>query len=82
MKKLIVICATIVLLAGMGAWVYVQRQNAHQKDLQAKSQQELEVKKLKYQECQDNNRAAESSKSIDDPYSFSSLSVKNCDLIL
>ncbi|HVS58821.1 MAG TPA: hypothetical protein VHD60_03745 [Candidatus Saccharimonadales bacterium] len=80
MKKfysLIVVCVTVVLLAGIGAWVYVQKQNVAQKDRQAKSEQALEVKKLKYQECENNNRAAEASNKP-----FSDLFVTNCGLIL
>lgn len=77
MKKLIVVCATIVLLASIGSWVYVQKLNLVQKDQQTKSQQELDVKKLKYQECETTDRQA-----FANPTFGSSLTVKNCDLIL
>ena len=77
MKKLIVVCATIVLLVGIGAWVYAQKQNVEQKDRQAASQQALDIKKLKYQECETTDRQVYA-----DPTIGSSLLVKNCDLIL
>jgi hypothetical protein len=64
-------------LAGIGAWVYVQKQNLAQKDKQTKSQQELDVKKLKYQQCETTNRQAFAKPTIG-----SEFAVKNCDLIL
>ena len=73
----LIICLTIVALAGISSWVYVQHQNTAQRDKQAQLDRDNSVKKLKYQECQTNNRAAETSNNA-----FSSLSVKNCDLIL
>jgi hypothetical protein len=77
MKKLKVVCATIVLLAGIGAMVYIQKQSIAQKDRMVKNQQELEVKKLKYQQCETNNREASAHPTI-----ANSFNVKNCDLIL
>lgn len=76
MKKLLVVCATIVLLSGIGAWTYIQEKNIEQKDQQAKSQQELDIKKLKYQECETTDRQVYAKPTIG-----SDLLVKNCDLI-
>jgi uncharacterized protein HemX len=80
MKKLIVVCATIVLLAGIGSWVYVQRQNVAAKDRQAKAQAAQDLKKLKYQECQTNNRQIFGDHSSTS--AFDNLRVQNCDLLL
>lgn len=80
MKKLITLCATVVLLAGIGAWIYVQKQELAQREQQSKAQAVQELKKLKYQECQTNNRQVFGDHSYVSP--FSNLRVENCDLLL
>lgn len=83
-SKTLIICLTVIVLAAIGAWVYVQKEKLAQKDRQAAIQRQVDekkaaesVKKLKYQQCQLNNRQAFGDKST-----FSSLRVENCDLIL
>ena len=84
MKAILSLCITCVILAGIGAGAYTQHQNSSEKYKQAQIQQQINnannnvsIKKLKYQECEDNNRRAMN----DTSNKFSSLEVSNCNLI-
>ena len=85
--KTLIVCITVIILAGIGSWVYVQKQNDAQRDRALKAQQlqkvqdeQDSIKKLKYQECQTNNRNITAE--IDKGNTFASIGAKNCDLIL
>lgn len=52
MQKIVIICATIVLIATIGAWVYIQKQDIAEKD-RALVQQSLLTK---YRQEQENER--------------------------
>lgn len=40
-KLLIIVCATLIVLAGIGAWVYTTRQSIAQKDRELMQQKQL-----------------------------------------
>lgn len=85
MKKLIIVCVTVVLLSGIGSWLYVQKQDIKQKNQEFAMQQiinkqnnVLSIKKLKYQECETTDRQATANPGV-----FANLfAVQNCNLIL
>jgi Tfp pilus assembly protein PilE len=48
----VIICATVLLLAAIGSWVYIQRQDLAQKDRALQQQKQLKV----YEQQQINQR--------------------------
>jgi uncharacterized protein HemX len=53
-KKLIIVCLTIVALSAIGSWVYVQKQNITEQNKALAQSKQLEL----YQEQQANKRDA------------------------
>lgn len=60
-----VICISIVLLAAIGSWVYIQQKQLAQRDRETqqkaeadRKEQEESLKHLKFQECEAGERAA------------------------
>ena len=54
---IITVCTALVLVAGIGGWVYVQRQKLTTQEEESRQEQEDSIKRLKFQECEATKRA-------------------------
>lgn len=76
-----IVCATLIIIIGIGGWIYVEKQQLieknqefQQKQASDKEQQEESLKRLKYQECETDQRAQEARGDL--------FGIENCELKL